>query len=175
MLENEYIILRPIQHEDTPNILKWRNTEEVRKRFIWQEELTEKSHTKWLVEQVGTGKVSQFIIVDKIYQEAIGTVYLRDISMQHSKAEFGIFIGESQFLGKGYGYQATSLILSYGFKTLKLNKIFLRVLGNNLSAIHAYEKAGFVEEGVFKQDVRINDHYEDVIFMGMLNPYINVV
>ena len=46
----------------------------------------------------------------------------------------------------------------------------LRVLANNPRAKRSYEKAGFVEEGRFRDDVYLDGQFQDVIFMGMINP-----
>ena len=50
---------------------------------------------------------------------------------------------------KGYGSEAIKAVLEYGFNTLNLDKITLRVFPNNARAIHVYKKCGFVE---YKQD-----------------------
>ena len=53
---------------------------------------------------------------------------------------------------------------------LKLHRISLRVLGGNDIARRSYEKAGFVTEGLFRDMVKLDGEYRDVIFMAMLNP-----
>lgn len=169
-LENEKVILRYIDENDTTNIVKWRNNSNVRKNFIYQETFTEEIHNNWMKNYVNTGRVVQFIIVEKSTGYSIGSVFLRDIDEKNNKAEFGIFIGEDEARGKGFGTEATNLILDYGFNKLKLNKVFLRVLAKNIGAIKSYEKAGFDREGLFREDVRIKDNYEDVIFMAKINP-----
>lgn len=169
MIEGNKVLLKPINKNDTPNIIKWRNSENVRKNFIYQEELTIETHTRWLENKVNTGEVVQFIIIEKVKNLDIGSVFLRDIDTKNNKAEFGIFIGEDEARGKGLGQEATRLIVEYGFNQLKLNKIFLRVFAQNTGAIKSYEKAGFIKEGLFKEDVKINDSYYDVIFMGIIN------
>jgi diamine N-acetyltransferase len=117
---------------------------------------------------VDTGKVKQFIICVKNEKKPIGSVYLRDISQLNRSAEFGIFIGEEEYLGKGFGSDAATTIIKYAFETLKLHKLRLRVLAGNKRAIASYKRVGFVEEGYFKDDVMIQNRYCDVIFMRIL-------
>lgn len=162
------IYLREISSVDTDNIIKWRNSPHVKQNFIYQSDLTKKEHEFWLKTKVETGKVQQFIIIEKETDNPIGSVYLRDIDYNNSKAEFGIFIGEKNGLNKGYGTIAAKMIIKYGFNQLELNKIFLRVFEYNTLAIRSYEKAGFVKEGLFKQDVCINNKFYNIIFMGIL-------
>lgn len=165
---NTGIYIRPITREDTENIIKWRNSPEVTENFIYRTPLTVENHLQWMKNKVETGEVAQFIIVEKDGEKPIGSVYLRDIDRNHKKAEFGIFIGESSTRGKGYGTQATRLILDYAFKELDLNKVMLRVFAYNNGAIKCYEKAGFTKEGCFRQDVIIDGVAYDIIFMGIL-------
>lgn len=50
-----------------------------------------------------------------------------------------------------------------------LHKIFLRVFSNNISAIKAYEKAGFIYEGTAKEDILLPDGtYQDIVFMSII-------
>jgi RimJ/RimL family protein N-acetyltransferase len=60
------------------------------------------------------------------------------------------------------------LLLRHGFKTLNLNRICLRVYETNLGGIRAYEKAGFVHEGRFRQAEYRDGSYIDVLLMSVL-------
>ena len=59
------------------------------------------------------------------------------------KAELGIFVGEKEYWGKGYGTEATELLLDFAFNILNLNSIMLIVNSFNERAIKSYEKCGF--------------------------------
>lgn len=163
------IILRPIVESDTANILRWRNSELVRSNFIYQTQLTQEGHLKWLHTKVNTGEVVQFIIVERDTACPIGSAYLRDIDMMVKKAEYGMFIGEKQAHGKGYGTEAAQLTLQYAFDVLGLHKVSMRVLQGNEGSIHACEKAGFLREGYMVDEVFIGDEYRDVIFMAVVS------
>ncbi len=133
--------IRKIEIEDTANIVKWRNSENVLQYFIDQRKINEESHINWLNNYVFTGKVAQFIIVCD--NQDVGSIFLRDIDLESKSAEYGVFIGEDAYRGKGVGSKASRLILEYGFNELKLDKIILRVKNHNLPAIRSYEKIGF--------------------------------
>jgi len=157
--------IRPISINDTSNIISWRNNPRVLRNFINQSLLDEETHLNWLEKHVATGKTAQFIVnVDGV---DVGSVFLRDIDYMHKKAEFGIFVGNDAYIGMGVGTQATRLIIEYGFMKLGMNKIFLRVLADNTSAIKSYEKSGFIQEGRFIEDVYLNGCFFDVIYMAV--------
>lgn len=168
-MEDGRVYLRLMTEEDTDNIVRWRNRDEVRNRFIYQKLFTRESHEKWVETMVETGKVVQMIIVECDTDRAVGSVYVRDIDMEHKKAEFGIFIGEPDALGKGYGTEATELMVEYAFSYLNLHKLMLRVYADNERAIKAYEKAGFAKEAYLKHDVYVQNAYRDIVLMGILN------
>lgn len=161
------ISIRPITTGDTQNIVKWRNSSFVRDNFIFRQELTASDHEKWMSTSVASGKAAQFIIVSDELGD-IGSVYLRDIDNVNRKAEYGIFIGEEDAVGKGIGTIAARLILKYAFEVLQLNRVFLRVFPENKGAIKSYEKAGFVKEGLFYEDVIIDSVPRDMVFMAVL-------
>ena len=167
----EKIKIRPIKKSDTDNIVKWRNNPNVLKYFIYQEPITKKGHLNWLKTQVKTKKVYQFIIHDIENHKDIGSVYLRDVDLKNSKAEFGIFIGEDSARGKGFGTLATQRILDFAFKEMKLNKVYLRVFAENLNAIASYKKSGFTQEGLFRKDIIIKNKKMDLVFMAIFKKH----
>lgn len=164
------IFLRPMTSEDTDLIVAWRNSDGVRRNFIYQEPFTRESHENWIRTMVNTGKVVQLMICRLSDERPLGSVYIRDIDRHHNKAEYGIFIGESQERGRGLGTAAARLMLRYCFEEERLHRVFLRVLASNARAMRSYEKAGFMKEAYLRDDVRINGQYCDIVLMAALNP-----
>lgn len=169
VMEGQDIYLRPMEYSDTDNIIKWRNTEFVRRNFIYQKPFTRQGHENWIKTMIDAGKAVQFIICIREGDEPVGSVYLRDIDRNHNKAEYGIFIGEEQALGKGYGTQAARLMIAYAFEKAGLHKLMLRVLAENKQALGSYEKAGFVQEAYLKDEVLLEGRYKDIIYMAVIN------
>lgn len=139
---NVTVRLRPMTQDDTAKIVAWRNKDFVRKNFIYQELFTEQGHRSWIENQVKPGHVVQFVICLSDGRE-IGSVYFRDIDREKETAEYGIFIGEEDALGCGYGTQAAKAALQYAFTKMHLKKVYLRFLEDNVAARKSYEHAGF--------------------------------
>ncbi len=78
VLEGENITLRLMNEEDTENIIRWRNSDFVRRNFIYQKSFSKEGHQQWKKNMIDTGKAVQFIISAK-GGHPIGSVYLRDI------------------------------------------------------------------------------------------------
>ena len=166
--EKTGIYLRLMPGEDTDLIIKWRNSDAVRRNFIYQELFTRQGHEAWIKNMVNTGKAVQMIICDIGSNKPLGSVYIRDIDRTHNKAEYGIFIGEEDARGRGVGTAAARLMLDYCFSEEKLHRVFLRAFADNIKAIRSYEKAGFVKEAHLKDDVCIHGKYCDIVLMAVV-------
>lgn len=165
------IYLRLMTAADTDMIVEWRNKDAVRKNFIYQKLFTREGHESWIRNKVETGQVVQMIICDAASDRPLGSVYIRDIDREHNKAEYGIFIGEDDARGRGVGTAAAKLMLRYCFEEEGLHRIYLRALASNLQAVRSYEKAGFVREGLLRDDVRIDGKYCDIQWMAAVSEY----
>lgn len=144
-------VLRPIRYTDTDLIVKWRNNDRVKRNFIYRGPFTRETHAQWMDTNVKNGKVVQYIIED--HGKPVGSVYFRDVDQENKSAEFGIFIGEDDAVGKGIGTEATKLFIDFGLIWLDFDRIILRVLPHNKAAYNVYLKVGFAEENVDENGV----------------------
>lgn len=109
-----------------------------------------------------------FAIVDIGNDNLIGNCGLFAVDNIHQTAEVGLFIGDKSCWNKGYGTEALSLLIDYGFNALNLHNIQLRVFSFNKRGIRSYEKIGFKEYGRRREDVFIAGKRHDTIFMDIL-------
>lgn len=109
-----------------------------------------------------------FCIVDLKTDTLIGRCLLFDIDQINRKATFGIDIGEKSYWNKGYGKDATRLMLDYGFNLLNLNSIMLGVFSYNRRAIECYKKVGFKEIGRRRKSKLIGGKWFDGVLMDIL-------
>ena len=165
-ITGEKVVLRPMGYEDTDLIVKWRNNERVRGNFIYRETFTAKGHENWIKTMVATGRVVQFIICEKKDMRPVGSVYFRDIDRIKKEAEYGIFLGEDDAAGKGYGTETARLACDYAFEKMGLKKLVLRVFTDNEAAVKSYRNAGFAEESVLKDVVCSDGEKKDMLFMS---------
>ena len=94
---------------------------------------------------------------------------VRDIDPANESAEYGIFIGEASARHRGIGTATARMFVEFGLNTLRLHRISLRVIGGNDVARRSYEKAGFATEGVFRDMVKLDGEFRDVVFMSILS------
>lgn len=165
-IEGDRIAMRMISRADTPLVVKWRNNPRVRKCFVYREVFTDESHEKWLADYVDTGRVEQFVMLEKNRDlRPVGSVYFRNIDREEQSAEYGIFIGEDDAVGLGYGSEATRLAVTYARDVMGLKKLGLRVFSDNEAAVKSYISAGFKAVRTLK-DVECSDgEIKDMIWM----------
>ena len=98
----------------------------------------------------------------------IGFCSLMNIRDRHGNVELGIVIGDRDYWGKGYGRDAITVLLHYGFHYLGVRRIALFCHANNERAINCYKACGFVEEGRERQVIWIEGAYIDGVKMSIL-------
>lgn len=166
---NNYSI-RELEPAHLVSINKWRNDRELidllGNNFIY---IAFGVDEKWYSEYLANrSSAIRFAIVDTVKDFVIGTVQLTAIHQINRSAEFSIMVGEKDYWNKGAGTAATELVLRHGFDDLNLNRIYLTVLTNNLRAIFLYRKFGFRQEGILRQSIYKQGHFNDQMLMSLL-------
>ncbi|MDR1464116.1 MAG: GNAT family N-acetyltransferase [Oscillospiraceae bacterium] len=97
-----------------------------------------------------------------------GTARLNHISAADRSATYAIGIFDPAFYSQGMGTEVTRLMLRYGFETLGLHRIDLKVLEYNHRGIRCYEKCGFRREGVLRDSAWIDGAWHADVLMSIL-------
>ncbi len=170
MFRGEKVQLAAIQREYLPKYVEWLNDWEVSQLLApgIPYPLNIEDETEWFEERKKRKESFVFAILTLAENKLIGNCGLHNVDLKNRSAVFGIFIGDKNYWGKGYGTDATRTILRYGFEQLGLNRVELWVYDFNPRAIRAYEKAGFRREGVRRQGLYRNGAFHDEIMMGVL-------
>lgn len=171
MIYGERIRLRAPEREDIPRFVIWLNDPDVRKHLLLFLPFSTVEEERWF-EAMLQQQPAEHPMVIEIREgdgwKPIGNCSFNDLNWRCRSGELGLFIGEKSLWNQGYGTETMRLLLRHGFNTLNLNRIYLRVYENNLGGIRAYEKAGFVQEGRFRQAEYQDGQYLDVLFMSVL-------
>lgn len=100
--------------------------------------------------------------------EAVGQTALFRIDWVGRMAVFYIGIADKTNWSKGFGSEATAIMIDYAFNTLNLNRIQLHVAVENQAAVKVYQKTGFIIEGTLREAMYHNGHYSDFYVMGII-------
>lgn len=98
----------------------------------------------------------------------IGNVYLTGINYINRTAESHILIGNKAYWGQGYGREALTQILLFGFNEKGLNRIEAHINADNSASLRMHEKCGYVREGLLRKAIFKNGVFKDVIVMSIL-------
>jgi RimJ/RimL family protein N-acetyltransferase len=164
--------LRPVRRTDIEYFLKWFNDPEVIQYISLYLPMTEMAEEKF-IEELGTtrAKTDAVFVIETIDNDKtipIGSTDLGWINNKDHNAVFGIAIGEKEYWSKGYGTEASRLIIEYGFDQLNLHMISSGAYAFNERSIRMHKRLGFREEGRRKEVNYINGAYHDHVMFGLL-------
>jgi RimJ/RimL family protein N-acetyltransferase len=113
-------------------------------------------------------KAHVFLIVDGEDDLPIGWcgLFVRDPASR--RAILSVMIGEKSRWNQGYGSDALSTLIAYGFEIVNLNSIELFVHEENLRARRCYEKLGFQIAGRLRQARIFGNRKLDTLVMDLL-------
>ena len=167
------IELLNITAEDLEQIRSWRNSPDISRFLYTDQEITAEQQLAWF-EKIGQSTTSKYWIV-AYNGKKIGLAYLSDISTLFDSCSWAFYIGDPEVRGSGVGFKIEYNIINYVFETLKLNKLVCEVFTFNDGVIRMHELFGFRREGYFRQHVKKNGRYEDVVRLALLKTEWNMV
>lgn len=158
------VFLRALELEDSVLFHKWRQNESVTKylagNFYYVSQERERTSIESKIHDD-----SKHVYLGVCLQEdkrLIGYVHINNIDLRNLKAEWGgTLIGETDLIGKGYGEEASKLLLRFLFDQYPVNKCYAYCLANHPSTLKLFKKLGFKQEGTLRQDVFRNGDFND--------------
>ena len=158
--------LSPIDTNDAEIFAEWLNDMEVLNNLQLYSSIVSLEAEKEFLSNLS--KDHNYSIIDLETNEIIGNCGFLDIDPVNQTAETGIFIGNKAYWNKGYGTEALSLLIDYGFMALNFHNIMVKVYEYNKIAIKCYEKIGFKKIGARRKALYRNLEKHDIIFMDLL-------
>jgi RimJ/RimL family protein N-acetyltransferase len=166
-LFGKFVKLRPLSVADAQAMYASMDDEEAMKLTGTQSNYSfedVEKHLKYC--QAATDRLDFAVLRES---EIVGEVVLNNIDFINKSASFRIAIWTGKNRNRGFGTEATSLVVHYGFETLKLNRIELEVYSFNDRAKYIYSKAGFIYEGTRRQALNWQGEWVDAHIMAILN------
>jgi len=170
LFTGERIRLGAFFPEDVPAFSRWSQDSDYA-RHLDAAPAIPKSETRlarWLEEEERNRDSYIFAVRTLDTDTIIGFVHLDGILWNHGVAWLAIGIGEPDFRGRGYGFEAMQLALQFAFHEINLHRVQLTVFSYNARAIHLYEKLGFRKEGVFREALNRDGQRHHMFLYGLL-------
>jgi RimJ/RimL family protein N-acetyltransferase len=174
VVQNPFLIgtgvyLRPLEREDAQTAAPWFNDAEVNRYLLRYRPLSVAEEEAFLQRLSQNNKEDIVLgIATREGDRLVGACGLNRLDARCRHACLGITIGDKTAWGKGFGREALTLLLDYGFQTLNLNRIWLEVFEYNHRAKRLYEKLGFKAEGRQRQHTYREGRFWDTFLLGIL-------
>lgn len=164
-LETNRCILRMMSIRDADDLFEFYNNEEHLKFLPFKKHdtiLDTKRFIKtFFLESYSQGKISHYAIVLKENNKVIGNIGFNNILPGESEGEIGVCL-HPDYCGNGFINEVLIEILRYGFKDLKLNRIYAIAFEGNNASINILKRYNFDYVGETLQKKRIKGKYKNI-------------
>ena len=170
-LECKRLILRAVSLEDAAEVTALVGAREIASMTVAIPHPYEEGMARdWIGQHrsgLEAGEGVSYALIERDSNRLVGAIGLR-IDKDHRKAELGYWIGV-QFWGNGYATEAAKRLIEYGFRDLKLNRIYARHFVRNPASGKVLRKAGMYFEGRLREDILKWGQFEDLDAYAILN------
>jgi RimJ/RimL family protein N-acetyltransferase len=170
VIRGERLYLRSVERDDLERCHDWMNDGELRATLAQRYPMSLAREADW-VERATRGQdpsEMNFAICLAEGDRHVGNCGLMGIDRDNRTATLGIFIGERDCRGRGFGTEAVRALCRFAFEEMDLRKIRLDAQAGNEPALKTYERVGFRHEGILRQEVYRGGRALDVVRMGLL-------
>jgi RimJ/RimL family protein N-acetyltransferase len=154
-----------VQAEHLTLILKWRNSDWVRKNMFVQDILQEKDQMAWFN---SINNASNYYFIIEYLGEKVGVIHAKNFSEEDGMGEGGIFIGEYDYLETWASVMASICLLNFIFAKTNINRSMVRVQAHNRRAISYNLKLGYKIDYQDANECRMILDKEDFLFKTTL-------
>ncbi len=171
LFAGERVALGPLERSQIDLWVRWMNNPEMTRTLGLVGVFTREQEERFY-DSASTSDAVWFAIYERATGRPIGTTQIREINRANGTATFGFMIGEPDFWNRGFGSEATSLVLDYAFHAMGLHNVQLRVFDNNSRGQRAYEKAGFRYVGRRRESYKLGQvRYDEVIMDALASDF----
>ncbi|MFB6086683.1 MAG: GNAT family N-acetyltransferase [Halodesulfurarchaeum sp.] len=158
-LSGEDVDLRTIERDDLEFLQRAINDPAVRENLTIRHPINLEQEEAWFEEQVTSEEQVNLLVVGE--DGPAGTIGLGPVDDANGVAELGIWLRKTDW-GKGYGTEASELLVTHAFEQLRLHRVEARVFEGNEASCNLWESLGFDHEAVHREAAYLNGEYRDV-------------
>jgi RimJ/RimL family protein N-acetyltransferase len=175
VIEGRRLILRSIEVSDLPTLWRWRNSEEFRNLCsVRRNSLSIEEFDLELGNDFARDRHEQFLILRKVDERAVGTIYSYNFSAEDGHAFVTMYI-DSEHVARGYGATSFALFCRHLFLEYGLFKVYTEVYAYNEASLSVMLNGGLVEEGCFKNHRLVNGKRWNLVRLALYRGQMNEV
>ena len=170
MIETDRLFLEPLSLKHlSQSYTNWFNDEEVCRYNRHNAGGYTIEKTKSYIKSIeNRSDIKVFAIIEKISSLHIGNIAIQKIDYQNRHADISIIIGEKKCWGKGYAKEAYRSIFAYGFKTLKMHKLYIGTSQENIAMQNVAKSLKMSFDGVLRDQIYKNNKFSDILIYSIL-------
>ena len=169
VLTGSRVVLRRHVPENLAWFRRWYSDPEIARLARYQEApMRAEEIERFFTARVVGPEALAMAIHERSGDRLVGTCAFSQLDADNGSALYHITIGESDAWGRGYGTDATRLMVDHAFEALGLHRIALFVFEFNERAIRAYQRCGFVIEGRSRESIFREGRWWDELAMSVL-------
>ena len=169
VLTGSRVVLRRHDPENLAAFRRWYSDPEIARLARYQEApMRAEEIERFFAARVVGPDALAMAIHERDSDRLIGTCAFSQLDGDNGSALYHITIGEKDAWGRGYGTEATRLMLDLAFGRLGLHRIALFVFEFNERAIRTYRRCGFVVEGRARESIFRDGRWWDELAMSVL-------
>ena len=153
ILEDDFVLLRPLQESDVDNLLEI----SINEPETWEYSLVRANGRENLVNYIQLALKAKennvefpFIVFDKKSGKYAGSTRFYDIQLPFKTLQLGYTWYGKDFRGTGLNKHCKFLLLQFAFETLEMERVEFRADNNNQRSIAAMKSIGCTVEGVLR-------------------------
>ena len=156
--------LLPLKKEYIEFVRRVRNDPRVNKYLFTDAHISKEEQENWYRKQLRDKKNPVFIAFADV---PVGYCQVKNIDYVNRSCELG-FCTAPEYQNKGYGTILVKELIKYVTEKLNMHRLYLEVFADNEKAIRLYERCGFRNEGILRDNVYKNGRFRDVMVMSYL-------
>jgi RimJ/RimL family protein N-acetyltransferase len=172
ILENEAVLLRPLQATDFEYLLPFSlNEPEIWKYSLQQAGGAEnlEAYIASALEGRKSGSSYPFVVFDKRSNRYAGSTRFYDLLLGFQSVQVGYTWYGKEFQGTGLNAHCKYLLLEFAFEKMGMERVEFRADNNNARSIAAMKGIGCVVEGVLRQNMpNLSGGRRDSIVLSIL-------
>lgn len=164
VLETDRLLLRPMRVGDAEDMYDYAKREEVTKYLLWSPHKSfffTKDYLSYIECRYSAGDFYDWAVVEKESGRMIGTCGFTSFDFTNDVGEIG-YVLNPDFHGKGYGTEAATRVVAFGFKNLELHRIEAKFMEGNAASLRVMEKLGMTFEGYRRDAMFVKGKYRTI-------------
>lgn len=169
-LETDRLVLRKMLTRDAADMFEYASRPEVSEYLLWNPHTTQrftKNYLHFLQSQYGSKNFYDWAVTLRSSEKMIGTCGFTSFDLANNSAEVG-YVLSSSYWGQGIAPEALKKVIDFGFRVLRLHRIYARIMDGNTRSETVAKKCGMTLEATMRDLLYVKGAYRTIKIYSVL-------